>query len=223
VSILVVDADDETRELYRQSFAFAGWEVVDACDGRDALVKAFVHPPTLVVTEISLPFLDGYALCEILRRDRVTADVPIIVVTADAHPAHVDRVRRAGADTVLVKPASIDDVVFEMQGLMAHPRGRERSVAPKFAHTAVAQFAADSASPRRTSRTKLHSRFTTTTPPASPPELICPSCDGLLAYEHSYVGGVNVSNREQWDRYVCGASCGTFEYRQRTRKLSRIS
>src|SRR6202158_3045068 len=79
-SILVVDANDDTRELYRQSFQLCGCHVVEAADGRDALTKALVSPPSLVVTEISLPFLDGYALCEILRRDRATADIPILVV-----------------------------------------------------------------------------------------------------------------------------------------------
>jgi len=72
-------------------------------------------------------------------------------------------------------------------------------------------------------RTKVHARFTTTTPPALPPQLVCPLCDCPLTYEHSHIGGVNASHTEQWDRYVCGSSCGTFEYRQRTRKLSRVT
>ena len=66
--ILIVDASDDTRELYRQSFQLSGCHVVEASDGRDALAKALGSPPSLVVTEISLPFLDGYALCEILPR-----------------------------------------------------------------------------------------------------------------------------------------------------------
>jgi len=54
-SILVVDADDDTRALYRQAFSPFGGECVEASDGRDALRKALVQPPTLVVTEITLP------------------------------------------------------------------------------------------------------------------------------------------------------------------------
>src|SRR2546426_9483610 len=73
--ILIVDATEDTRELYRQSFQLSGCDVVEASDGRDALTKALVRPPSLVVTEITLPFLDGCALCEILRRDRTTADI----------------------------------------------------------------------------------------------------------------------------------------------------
>ncbi len=107
--ILVVDANDDTRELYRQSFQLSGCHVVEACDGRDALTKALVSPPSLVVTEIRLPFLDGYSLCEILRRDRATSDMPILVVTA-ARRADMDRARRAGADIVVAGPTTPDQI-----------------------------------------------------------------------------------------------------------------
>jgi CheY-like chemotaxis protein len=82
--VLVVDPDEQTRAVYRESLTATGCDVVEASDGRDALAKAFVRPPALVVTEVALPFIDGYALCEILRRDRLTASVPILVVTAEA-------------------------------------------------------------------------------------------------------------------------------------------
>src|SRR6476660_4264152 len=67
--ILVVEPDDEARALYSELLHRAGCEVVEASDGREALVKAFAQTPTLVVTETRLPMLDGYALCEVLRAD----------------------------------------------------------------------------------------------------------------------------------------------------------
>jgi PleD family two-component response regulator len=63
----VVEPDDETRALYGQLLQRAGCEVVEASDGRDALVKAFAQAPTLVMTDTRLPMLDGYALCEVDR------------------------------------------------------------------------------------------------------------------------------------------------------------
>jgi len=60
-----------------------------------------------------------------------------------------------------------------------------------------------------------------TTLPKVPPALMCPSCDVSLIYAHSHVGGVGDRQREQWDYYLC-PTCGTFQYRQRTRKLRRI-
>src|SRR5437660_12411788 len=82
--ILIVDGAAATRALYRRCLARDGCDIIEAPDGREALAKALMHPPTLIVTELTLPFIDGYALCDILRRDRTTATVPILVVTADA-------------------------------------------------------------------------------------------------------------------------------------------
>jgi CheY-like chemotaxis protein len=218
-TILVVDADDETRALYRHSFSLAGCEVVEAADGREALTKALIRPPTLVVTETRLPFVDGYALCEILRVDRTTADVPILIVTAEARPAQIERARKAGADTVLIKPTTAEHVLSEARRLMADAK-RIRASAATVRATALTQR--DTAARQRTRLSKSCSRFTTTTPPNTPPSLVCPSCDHPLTYEHSYVGGVSDHHPEQWDEYICPATCGRFQYRQRTRKLRRV-
>jgi PleD family two-component response regulator len=82
--VLVADADDDTRALYHQVLE-RRFEVLEASEGRDALAKALTRPPpALVITELALPYIDGYALCDILRHDAETVDVPILVVTAQA-------------------------------------------------------------------------------------------------------------------------------------------
>jgi len=194
--VLVVDADDNTRALYAESFALAGYDVVEASDGREALAKALMRPPSLIVMEVRLPLLDGVALCEILRRDRATAHVPILVVTAEAGSADLERVRRAGADSVLTKPTPIETILDGAAQLMAAPKRDAR-----------------------TPRKKAYSRFATTTPAVSAPELLCPTCDRLLTYERSHIGGVSERHPERWDDYVCPKCRGTFQYRHRTRKL----
>jgi CheY-like chemotaxis protein len=212
--VLVVDADADTRALYREAFHTNGWDVVEGADGRDALAKALTRPPALVVTEIRLPFLDGYALCDILRRDRATTSVPILVVTAEARAAGPDGARRAGANAVLIKPTTPEQVLAETGRLLSGRPDAERLDSP------VAVPPAES-SHLRPRHSKSFARFVTTAPPAPPPRLVCPSCDEPLTYEHSYVGGVSAKHAEQWDAYVCPRSCGTFEYRHRTRKLGR--
>jgi two-component system chemotaxis response regulator CheY len=111
--ILVADADDDTRALYREILRPAGWEVVEGLDGRDALAKAFVHRPTLVVTELNLPVMDGLALCEILRRDRTNARLSILVVTAESRAHKLSRALTL-ADAVLVKPTMPESVLEEI-------------------------------------------------------------------------------------------------------------
>ena len=106
--VLVVEPDDDTRRLHRQLLECIGCEVVEGFDGRDALVKALTYHPALVMTGIHLPFFDGLALCELLRRDSTTRRVPILVVTTERGRAQLERARAAGADACLVKPATLD-------------------------------------------------------------------------------------------------------------------
>jgi CheY-like chemotaxis protein len=216
VRVLVVDPDADTRALYREAFRTNGWDVVEGADGREALAKALTRPPALVVTEIRLPFLDGYALCDILRRDRATTAVPILVVTAEARLAGADGVRRVGANAVLVKPTTPEQVLAETRRLLSNHRDADRSYSPAAGRPVES-------SQLRPRLSKSFARFETTKPPASPPQLVCPACDEPLTYEHSYVGGVNAKNAEQWDFYVCPRSLGTFQYRHRTRKLRRTA
>jgi CheY-like chemotaxis protein len=224
-SILIAHADADTRALYRECLEGAGCHVVEAHDGRDALVKALMHPPTLVITEIRLPLVDGYALCETLRRGRTTADIPILVVTSEANPAEANRARQAGADAVLVKPSTPENMLREAQRLLAHAQDmRERATATRAnaQREKSANLGARSEEHHRTALSKSFSRFSTTTPPAAPPQLRCPTCDRLLRYEHSEIGGVSHRHPEQWDYYAC-VTCGRFQHRQRTRTLRSVS
>ncbi len=218
-SILVVDPDDDTRALYRQSFALVGCEVVEASDGRDALAKAFTRRPTLIVTEMRLPFIDGYALCDILRRDSMTADVPILIVTADARAAEGSCTRQMRADAVLIKPTTSEAILTATRRMLDETREMRARARVTRVHAVTQRQQAER---QRVRLSKSFSRFATTVPPLSPPALVCPSCDGPLTYEQSHVGGVSERHREQWDHYTCPASCGAFQYRHRTRKLQRI-
>jgi CheY-like chemotaxis protein len=215
--ILVVDPDDDARALYRMSLQLNGCSVVEAADGRDALTKALMQPPALVLTEVRLPFLDGCALCDILRRDRATARIPILVVTADARPTTAERARTAGAGAVLVKPTTPERLLAETARLLD-----SREVIGASTEAAPALIDSSPARPSSPRMSKSFARFMTTAPPMAPPQLVCPSCDQPLTYEHSHIGGVSARNAEQWDQYICPAACGTFQYRHRTRKLRHI-
>ena len=222
--VLLVDRDIDTRSLYRHSLTQCGWRVEEADDGREALAKAILRHPNLVVTETRLPFIDGYALCELLRRDPETHNVGIVVLTADAFPAQVERARAVGADSVLVKPCLPDQLQAELQRLFAESQDlRARSDAARTRASVQLSRSAELLSRHRRTLVRAHERFETTAPPLHPPELRCPTCDRALQYERSHVGGVSDRHSEQWDYYVCSAACGTFQYRQRTRKLRRVS
>jgi CheY-like chemotaxis protein len=216
--ILVVDPDDDTRSLYREWFRICGCDVVEATDGREALAEALGRPPALVVTEMRLPFIDGYALCDILRRDHVTKGVPILVVTSEARASELARAKTAGATVVLVKPATPEQILAEMQRLLV-----DGTVGLDLVAEVQQEAAAAPPAPRRRRLSKSLVRVATTTPPLAPPRAICPICDRILTYRHSHLGGVSEREREQWDWYACSGACGgMFEYRHRTRRLRQL-
>src|SRR5947209_1088143 len=104
ISVLLVDRHADTRSLYAQYLKLEGFDVEEAEDGREALAKALARPNNAIVTEPRLSGIDGYQLCDLLRRDSATAATPLLVVTGDAMTADIDRARAAGATAVLVKP-----------------------------------------------------------------------------------------------------------------------
>jgi CheY-like chemotaxis protein len=219
VKVLVADPDGESGSMYAAFLGLAAHEVIHATDGRDALVKVLEFPFALVITETQLPLIDGYELCELIRRDAQIRTMPIMVVTGDARPISQRRALIAGADVVLVKPCAGDELVSQAKRLMLKELDRTAAVkAP--APEPVAPLA-DAARPRGI-KSRSHKRYDTTEPPVAPPALRCPSCDRSLTYNSSHIGGVSAREPEQWDYFTCPGSCGQFQYRQRTRRLQRV-
>lgn len=204
--VLVVDGDVDTREMYGEFFAKQCWSVTQARDGRDALVLALKERPSIVVTELWLPIIDGLALCRLLRRDRLTRAIPILVVTSETRADYLRQAEQVGANAILIKPSTPDAVSIEIHRLTSA--------------TTVQKFALPSTS--RRSLSKAHLRFETSMPNDPAPMLCCPLCTAQLRYEKTFIGGVNRRFAERWDYLNC-VHCGQFSYRHRTRKLRHIA
>jgi hypothetical protein len=167
-----------------------------------------------------LPDFDGCALCEVLRQDAATRELPVLVITSGNCLGDFERARAAGASAVLIKPVASQTLASEVRRLLT-PAPASRAGGSAAVSTRLAA-GAEGLEARRKSDVRAHHRCETTTPPERPPALYCPSCQGPLRYERSYVGGVNTRHAEQWDMFRCLLACGTFEYRQRTRRLRRV-
>jgi DNA-binding response OmpR family regulator len=109
--ILVVEDDAELVELLSYQLKKAGFAVGTAIDGIEALKKARTVTPDLILLDLMLPELDGFAVCEILRRDAATALIPIIMVTALSTQLARLAGLEAGANAYVTKP-------FEFKGLL---------------------------------------------------------------------------------------------------------
>jgi DNA-binding response OmpR family regulator len=116
--ILVVDDEPEAVELVGFNLEQAGYAVVTAADGTEALNKARANSPSLIVLDLMLPEVGGLEVCKMLRRDSMTAGIPIIMLTAKA--AEIDRVLglELGADDYITKPFSPRELVLRVKKLL---------------------------------------------------------------------------------------------------------
>ncbi|HSZ14640.1 MAG TPA: response regulator transcription factor [Solirubrobacteraceae bacterium] len=119
--ILVVDDDPSTRDLLRGMLERAGHEVREAEDGRAGLRDLYAVAPDLVILDVNMPQLDGWAT---LERIRDLSDVPVLMLTA--REAELERVRglQGGADDYVVKPFGHQEIVARVQALLRRTRAR---------------------------------------------------------------------------------------------------
>ena len=106
--VLLVDDSDDCRMVYAEYLATQGIRVEHAVDGEHALFKIAALQPDVVVMDLSLPTLDGWATTARLKGHPKTRDIPIVVLTGIVHPEPLERARQAGADHVASTPCAPD-------------------------------------------------------------------------------------------------------------------
>jgi len=116
--ILVVDDDAELVELISFNLKQAGHSVGTASNGVDAIKKARSLEPDLIVLDVMMPELDGFAVCEILRRDSFTATVPILMLTALSSELGRLAGLGSGASEFITKPFSPRVLVQRIEELL---------------------------------------------------------------------------------------------------------
>lgn len=121
--VLVVDDDPDMLDLLRLSLTQAGYVVETAPSGRDAFTKARLLVPGLIILDIVIPDVNGFTICEDLRRDRLTAAIPILLVTA--LPGDFPRMvgLEVGADACLRKPFQMEELLAQVRAIYGatHP------------------------------------------------------------------------------------------------------
>jgi DNA-binding response OmpR family regulator len=118
-TILVVDDDPDIRELVQLKLDLSGFTTVAADDGETALRLVADARPDLVVLDVMMPGLSGFAVCERLREDPATARLPVILLTAKAQESDLERGFAAGATDYLVKPFSPRELVSRVNAALA--------------------------------------------------------------------------------------------------------
>jgi CheY-like chemotaxis protein len=103
--LLLVDDDDGVRFVARSALErVGGWTVTAVSSGDEAIAEAVASPPDAILLDVMMPGLDGPTTLAQLRHNPVTADIPVIFLTAKARSSQHDTLLELGAKGVLVKP-----------------------------------------------------------------------------------------------------------------------
>jgi DNA-binding response OmpR family regulator len=119
VRVLVIDDEPDVLLLCRVNLRHDGHEVFEAPDGATGLSMAAASPPDLVVLDLMLPAMDGFAVLEALRASEPTEDLPILVLSARAQLEYRRRALEAGGDVFLSKPFSPERLARAVRDLAA--------------------------------------------------------------------------------------------------------
>lgn len=103
-TILVADDDDDVRELVVFRLAAAGYEVITAADGEEAIALALERRPDLCLIDVMMPKLDGFEVTQRVRASPDLAGTRVILLTASVHESAVQRGLEVGADDYIAKP-----------------------------------------------------------------------------------------------------------------------
>jgi DNA-binding response OmpR family regulator len=116
--VLVADDEDDIRALVSFRLKRAGYEVITAADGEEALLLATTRLPDLVVLDMMMPKATGLEVMRSMREYEETKDIPVILLTARAQEGDVARGFEAGADDYVKKPFSPQDLQARVQALL---------------------------------------------------------------------------------------------------------
>lgn len=117
--VLVADDQESSRELVRTVLEHAGCIVEEAADGREALGKIEANPPNLVVLDLHMPGLDGFAVMQALRNDTRYTLLPVVALTASAMQGDKERALAAGFTDYMTKPISLSTLRARLLQLLA--------------------------------------------------------------------------------------------------------
>jgi DNA-binding response OmpR family regulator len=116
--ILVVDDEKDIVDLVCARLKAAGYDTITAYDGEEGLEKARTGKPDLIILDLMLPKMDGYAVCLALKSDPNYRDIPIIMFTARYHENDIKMGQEIGADAYVIKPYDANILMANIQALI---------------------------------------------------------------------------------------------------------
>jgi adenylate cyclase len=112
--VLVVDDDEANRMLLRDPLEAHGYEIIEAENGEQALQKVGQRPPDVILLDVMMPHMDGFEVCQRLKKDARTAHIPILIVTALSERMERMMGIAAGASDFLTKPVDLQELTLRV-------------------------------------------------------------------------------------------------------------
>lgn len=117
--ILLVEDNEMNRDMLGRRLQRRGHEVVIAVDGAEGVAKAQSEGPDLILMDMSLPVMDGWAATRTLKAEPATRAIPVIALTAHAMSGDRDKAMEAGCDDYDTKPVEFDRLLAKIEALLA--------------------------------------------------------------------------------------------------------
>ncbi|MBF0237002.1 MAG: response regulator [SAR324 cluster bacterium] len=109
--VLVVDDSAIVRNIHSFMLKSGGFEVVEASNGYEAMEKLLESQFDLIVTDVNMPKMDGYALCEAIRKEAQYTQTPIIIISTESEAEDKLKGFKAGANLYVIKPVKSEELV----------------------------------------------------------------------------------------------------------------
>ena len=116
--VLIIDNDWFFLEVTQDLLILHGFEVISAKNARLGLQLAQTQAPDLIISDISMPEIDGYELLKALRKNSVTQNIPVILITGDGTDSIYLGARELGANDCLTKPYSIEQLLQTIEAIL---------------------------------------------------------------------------------------------------------
>ncbi len=116
--VLLIEDEPNIAEAIRFILGRNGWQVFVHTDGRDGLAAVATVQPDLVILDLMLPGMDGMAILGQLRKDPLTQDLPVMMLTAKGQGRDREAATRAGVSTFMTKPFSNSEMVAAVRALL---------------------------------------------------------------------------------------------------------
>ena len=123
--ILVADDERDIRELIGFTLRFAGFEVLLTADGFEAIEKAALEQPDLILLDVRMPKITGYEVCRRLKENPATTSIPIVFLSAKGQEGEIKQGLESGAVEYIVKPFAPDDLTYQVRDILQRMRPLE--------------------------------------------------------------------------------------------------